>query len=102
MATVITVELVKHDGHPVYVCKVGDQASAPHRYHQWEGLRDQMRVELGLKMIVVADFPGKLPKQAYGLPLNDADCEGRRQVCLRRDRAHPTALCGLHPSSRFY
>ena len=53
----------------------------------------QVKGELGMKQIAVADFPGKFPKQAYGMPLNDADCEERCKVRDIRNDFQPTCKC---------
>jgi len=97
----VTVELTKHEDHPVYIVKVGAQSSEPHRYRHWEAFRDQLRTELGMKKIIVSEFPGKLGKQAYGFPLNDAECEGRRQVRIvklisTRTHSTPSLILEIH------
>jgi len=79
----ITVTLTKKDGsnpNPLYIVNIDDHKSTGHRYNAYEDLRDTVKTELGLKRLVISDFPGKLGKQAYGIKLSDVDCEERCKV----------------------
>ena len=95
-ATAIAVTLTKKDGshpNPLYTVNIGDHKSQGWRYRHYEELRDTVKTELGVMRIAVSDFPGKLGKQAYGLPLNDADCEERCKVNAEKSLREPKVLC---------